>query len=145
MKNSKLKEYKTHKQLREVLRNWRKIKKVVIRPADKGGAIVVLSKDYYNTELANQLGDINTYIKLQGNPTKEYKSELHELIQRGKMKNILSEKEEKYLIPDICRVPIIYTVPKIHKNQTHPPGRPIMEYNPSTRDLGSMWTILFSH
>lgn len=32
-------------------------KKVVIRPANRGGAIVVLSKEYYNKELLNQLSD----------------------------------------------------------------------------------------
>lgn len=42
------------------------------------------------------------------------------------MKNILTKKEAKYLVPETCRIPIIYTVPKIHKNQTQPPGRPII-------------------
>lgn len=55
-------------------------RKVIIRPADKGGAIVVLSKDYYRKELQEQLSDTNTYIKLRGYPTKEYKEELSELI-----------------------------------------------------------------
>lgn len=35
-------------------------KEVIIRPADKGGAIVVLSKDYYYEELGNKLEDTNT-------------------------------------------------------------------------------------
>lgn len=99
---------------------------VVVRPADKGGAIVVLSKEYYNNELQGQLNDQNTYIKLRGNPTREYKSELQELILKGSKKNILTKKEEKYLLPDTCRVPIIYTIPKLHKDQKNPPGRPII-------------------
>lgn len=98
---------------------------MVIRPADKGGAIVVLSKEYYNNELLGQLSDTNTYIKLRGNPTREYKGELYELIQKGSMKNILTKKEE-YLIPETCSVPIIYTVLKIHKDQLNPPGRTII-------------------
>lgn len=98
----------------------------MIRPADKGGAIVVMSKEYYNTELAGQLSNTNTYIKLKGNPTKEYKRELQELVSKGNMKNILTKKEEKYLIPETCRVPIIYIVPKIHKNPLYPLGRPII-------------------
>lgn len=48
-------------------------KKVVIRPADKGGAIVVLSKEYYNKELSDQLCDTNTYIKLKGTQQKNIK------------------------------------------------------------------------
>lgn len=45
------------------------------------------------------------------------------------MKDILSkkeDKEDKYLVPDTCRVPVIYTVPKLHKDQVKPPGRPII-------------------
>lgn len=97
-----------------------------MRPADKGGAIVLLSKEYYNSELLGQLNDVNAYIKLRGNPTREYKRELQDLIQRGAWKNILTKKEEKYLVPETCRVPIIYTVPKVHKDQNNPPGRPII-------------------
>lgn len=101
-------------------------KEIVVRPADKGGAIVVLSKEYYNNELLGQLSDTNTYIKLNGNPTREYKRELSDVIRKGVSKNILNKKESKYLLPDTCRVPIIYTVPKIHKNLEQPPGRPII-------------------
>lgn len=93
-----------------------KNKEIVVRPADKGGAIVVLSKEYYNRELLGQLCDTNTYLKLKGNPTKEYKRELSDLVLNGSAKNILTKNESKYLIPDTFRVRIIYTVPKIHKN-----------------------------
>ena len=101
-------------------------KEVIIRPADKGGAIVVLAKDYYYEELAKQLEDTNTYIKLRSNPTGEYKEELVDLIYRGKEKGVLNKREAKYLIPEVCRVPIIYTVPKVHKDSEKPPGRPII-------------------
>lgn len=49
-----------------------------------------------------------------------------DLVMRGGLKNILTKKEEKYLVPDTCKVPIIYTIPKIHKNNTQPSGRPII-------------------
>lgn len=42
------------------------------------------------------------------------------------MKKILTKKEEKYLVPDVCRVAIIYTVPKLHKDLINPRGRPII-------------------
>lgn len=101
-------------------------KDIIIRPADKGGAIVVLTKEYYHQELMGQLNDNNTYLKLSSNPTREYKRDLSSLIQKGINKNILSKKESRYLVPDTCRVPIIYTIPKIHKNAEAPPGRPII-------------------
>lgn len=38
----------------ECLTKW---KDLVIRPADKGGGLVVLSKAYYNNEMQNLLSD----------------------------------------------------------------------------------------
>ena len=87
---------------------------------------MVLSKEYYYEELENQLQDSSTYIKLRGNPTNEYKEELIDLVQRGRDKGVLHKREFKYLVPDNCRVPIIYTIPKIHKDPLRPPGRPII-------------------
>lgn len=40
----------------------------VIRPADKGGDLVVLSKVYYKNEMENLLSDTNTYIIIAKDP-----------------------------------------------------------------------------
>lgn len=64
----------------------------MIRPADKWGAIVVLSKEFHNTELLGQLSDTNTYIKLMGNPTNGYKSELYELIPKREQQEYTYQK-----------------------------------------------------
>lgn len=73
-----------------------------------------------------QLNNSTTYLKLMGNPTRKYKEELESLIDRVIKKKILNEKEAKYLVPNSCGVPVIYTIPKLHKDQVHPPGRPIV-------------------
>lgn len=99
---------------------------VVIRPADKGGALVLQSKEQYQNELNRQLQDKETYIKLLGSPTIKYKKELEHLVNLGIKKDILNTKELKYLIPHSCRIPGINTVPKIHKCKENPPGRPIV-------------------
>lgn len=101
-------------------------KDLVIRPADKGGGLVVLSKTYYNNEMEKMLADYNTYVLLSKDPMLQFKEELHYLIARGKHIGVLSVKEASYLDPFFCRTPIIYFLPKIHKNSTHPPGRPIV-------------------
>lgn len=41
-------------------------------------------------------------------------------------KSLLNSKEAKYLQPNTCRILIIYTLPKIHKDKEKPPGRPIV-------------------
>lgn len=48
------------------------------------------------------------------------------LSKKEEKKEVLHKREEKYLIPDACRVPILYTIPKIHKDPLRPPGRPII-------------------
>lgn len=38
----------------------------------------------------------------------------------------MNKKETKYLQPNVCRIPFIYTLPKIHKDKIKPPGRLIV-------------------
>lgn len=88
--------------------------------------MVIQSKEQYKTEINRQLEDVDTYTKLLGNPLNQYKKELKKLVHLGVKKEILNKKESQYLIPEMCRTPIIYTVPKLHKNKINPPGRPIV-------------------
>ncbi|XP_040212329.1 uncharacterized protein LOC120943214 [Rana temporaria] len=99
---------------------------IVIRPADKGGGLVVLSKAYYFEEMSRHLSDRSTYSVLRGDPMVMYKNELHSLVEVGKGKGVLTSKEASYLDPFYCRTPIIYFLPKLHKDAERPPGRPIV-------------------
>lgn len=103
-----------------------KRKDIVIRPADKGGEVVIHSKEQYMKEIDRQLLDESTYVKLLGNPTTQYKKELEKLVHLGIKKEVLNKKESKFLIPESCRIPVIYTVLKLHKDKINPPGRPIV-------------------
>lgn len=99
----------------------------MIRPADKGGGLVVQTKEVYKVELKRQLEDKETYIPLKSNPTRNYKNELEKLVNKGIKKGLLNKKESIYLVPITCRIPINkYTVPKIHKDSINPPGYPIV-------------------
>lgn len=84
-----------------------KRKDIVIRPADKGGGVVIQSKEQYQKEIDRQLHDESTYVKLLGNPTTQYKKELEKLVHLGIKKDILHKKESKFLIPESCRIPVI--------------------------------------
>lgn len=46
---------------------------LVIREADKGAAVVVLSAEQYRTEALRQLSNANTYRPLRYNPTETFK------------------------------------------------------------------------
>lgn len=98
----------------------------IIHPADKGGGTVVLKKQDYLEEMKNVLSDENTYKILIKDPNNQYKRLLNNLIQEGFRKGLISEKEKDFLIPLAPRIPIIYYLPKVHKNFQKPPGRPII-------------------
>lgn len=42
------------------------------------------------------------------------------------MQGILNKEESAYLIPTAPRVPVLYSLPKIHKSVSKPPGCPII-------------------
>lgn len=69
--------------------------------------------------------DSTTYKKIKSNPTKKYKTQLKKLTKKTRKQGILDKREYRYSIPDTPRLPVIYQVPKVHKNQTDPPGRPL--------------------
>ena len=45
---------------------------IIIKPADKGGAVVVWSRSLYDAEAHKQLSDGRFYERLDHNPVKEY-------------------------------------------------------------------------
>lgn len=80
----------------------------------------------YLAEMYRIVGDIETYTPLSRDPVVKYKKELESIVNRGFHKGILNEKEKLFLVPSAPRTPVIYYLPKIHKSQTCPPGRPIV-------------------
>lgn len=47
-------------------------------------------------------------------------------MKEGYRKGVINEKERDFLIPLAPKTPIIYYIPKVHKNPIKPPGRPIV-------------------
>lgn len=101
-------------------------KSIVIRPAYKGGGVVILDKTYYDSQINEMLLDANTYVELKNDPTNAYRADLCKLVDLGRDKRVLNKKEYKYLSPSFCRIPTIYTLPKVPKDAVNPPARPIV-------------------
>lgn len=122
------KEKKTKKDIIEyrAVKSLKEKGDLIITPADKGGGLVLLSKESYISELNQQLNDTTTYLRLKGDPLARFKKELLVLLEDGKQKGILTNKEYKYLALSNPKTPYIYQLPKIHKNSEKPPGRPIV-------------------
>ena len=105
------------------LKSLKKRKDIVIKAADKGGAVVVWRADLYQKEALRQLSDTSFYAKVDKDLT---------LINQNIVKNTINDliaKQElpataKNLIITTPRTSCIYFLPKIHKPNN--PGRPIV-------------------
>ena len=87
---------------------------IIIKPADKGSAIVILDKQSYINEGQRQLNDSMFYGKTNSNYTGEVINRInlhvHNMLQRGE----ISQSTCNYLTTDNDRTQQFYLLPKIH-------------------------------
>ncbi|XP_053571514.1 uncharacterized protein LOC128661265 [Bombina bombina] len=101
-------------------------KDLVIREADKGGALVLQDYRDYKQEIVQQLSDSETYRRLPGNPTGSFKTRIDNYLECLYQQGMIDKALRDYLQGEYPIVPVIYTLPKVHKNPITPPGRPIV-------------------
>ena len=98
---------------------------LIVKPADKGGAIVIWPKDSYLAEAYRQLNNPDHYQKLPHDPTPEILAEAKKLSYNLHKSNIIDNTTLKFLTSDThAQTPQLYLLPKIHKQNI--PGRPII-------------------
>ena len=99
---------------------------IIIKPADKGSAIVILDKQSYINEGQRQLHNTQFCEETESNHTGEVINRVnlhvHNMLQRGE----ISRNTCNYLTTDTDRTQQLYLLPKIHKDPLNPPGRPIV-------------------
>ena len=98
---------------KKALNNLMTDREIVIRKADKGGAITILNQEDYKEEILTQLNNNKFYKKLDCDPTTIYIQELKTLIN-----NIEQPHAKTRILPlaPTCPQPgNFYTIPKIHK------------------------------
>src|SRR3984885_9104393 len=105
------------------LKSLRSRSDIVIKPADKGGAVVVWRKDLYLQEGMRQLLNPLHYVPMNGDPTVQYQSTVVSTIENLCDTGELPE-EAKRLVVETSRCSRFYLLPKIHKQGN--PGRPIV-------------------
>jgi hypothetical protein len=107
----------------EALKRLQKRSDIVIKPADKGGAVCVWSKTLYTQEGLRQLQDTNFYDALPSDTTddiqKQLQKEINRLIEGGELPS-----SAKNLLVRSPRCAVFYLLPKPHKAGT--PGRPVI-------------------
>lgn len=96
---------------------------IIIKSADKGGAVVVWDKTSYITEATRQLSDATTYAKLAEDPTAANQNLVSDTV-----KKLIKQKElpstAQNLINACSQTANFYMLPKIHKVGS--PGRPVI-------------------
>lgn len=127
----KKKEYKVYnnmsKEERDALHDLSRDNKVIVRPADKGGAIVLQNAIDYEKEIKRQLTDSVFYEKLSSDPSKRLKSQVHSKLLLHFNNSEFDKNTYEFLKVEHPVIPVFYTLPKIHKGLDIPvKGRPIV-------------------
>lgn len=119
---------------RIALQELRNYKHIVIKAADKGSAVVVLSREQYIFEVERQLNDTEYYKKLDRPIFWDTVPMVAEILDKLQKKKFITAKQKKYLLGNLePRERRFYILPKIHKSPEKwtipfelPPGRPIV-------------------
>ena len=114
----------------EALQNLKDQKEIVIKPADKGGSIVIMDADVYTKKIEELLCDTTYYEKLTYDPTSDIGKSIDSYIDHLLNKGHISSSLANFLRPPKPpRTPVFYGLPKIHNPGT--PLRPIVSANES--------------
>ena len=88
---------------------------VVIKPADKGGAIVIQNREDYVLERKCQLSDPRFYKKVDQDLTTTHNSQVKSQLELMRMRGEITRQVKDYLIVEKPRTSQLYLLPKIHK------------------------------
>ncbi|XP_063800256.1 mucin-5AC-like [Pseudophryne corroboree] len=115
---------------------------IIIKPADKGGGLVLMDKVDCIAELDRQLSDGITYSKIKADPTLKISESLRKWTTEGLLKGVITKDEFDFINIEHPTIPTIYCLPKIHKNPVCPPGRPIVS---GVNSVTSNLSMLLDH
>jgi len=111
---------------------------IVIKPADKGGATVILNKTAYVQEAHRQLCNQKYYRKLDEPIYKTNISKINDILESMYSEKFISAKQLHYLqAKESDRARIFYLLPKIHKPRHKWPQPNMPEGRPIVSDCGS--------
>lgn len=120
------------------LKKLQKNETVIIKPADKGGATVLMETKNYILEAERQLNDPKYYYPLSESYADCNSLEIKKCLKEMKELKFINHKEYEYMLPKKYNERSFYLLPKIHKPPEKwtiphrmPQGRPIVS------DVGS--------
>ncbi|CAJ0952547.1 unnamed protein product [Ranitomeya imitator] len=110
----------------QALHSLIKDKELVVKPTDKGGAIVVMDQRDYLAEIHRQLADRTIYEPLSHNPASSIATKIHNTIEPYLLNKTIDKRVYDFLVNQFPITPVFYVLPKVHKRLDKPPGRPIV-------------------
>ena len=110
-KSPKYTRFNLTKKEREAIKSLSQNHDIIIKPADKGGAIVIQDKQKYIEECLRQLNNKEHYKRLYYNPTTEYNNKILTTLKQGIAEEQITEEEALYLFKDNSRISNFYTLP----------------------------------
>ena len=116
---------------------------IIIKPADKGSAVVIQNLEDYIAEGHRQLSNPNFYVETPIDLTHLHNEHITNLVTYLNSDHQISDKCRSYLSNESPRTPQLYLLPKIHKNQSPVPGRPIVSANNSPSERISQFADFF--
>ena len=78
---------------------------IIIKPADKGGAIVIQNIEDYKQECSRLLADKRNYKLLERDPTPELKITIASMVEQATNNQWITKKEGAFLITKHPRIP----------------------------------------
>ena len=119
---------------KDALKNLKQDPAVVIKPADKGSATVLMDKQNYIFECNRLLSNSHHYLQINESRQPVTAQKILEILEEMNQQSLISDKQLAYLKPpNNPRPRRFYTLPKIHKLPetwtvpfSIPPGRPIV-------------------
>ena len=121
---------------RKAIISLRRNKDIVILPADKGRATVILDQDSYKEKMMELLNSGDYYL-CKRNPTARIELAVRTALKEAEQKELIDAHTKKWLSPYHSLTPQIYGLPKIHKPGT--PLRPIVcTINSPTYEIAKM-------
>ena len=100
---------------------------IVIKPADKCSAVVVMDKVDYLEEANRQMTDERFYKTLDTDHTEEFSTKITQELKIMKENSHIDKNTFHFLKPNKTKAGRFYQLPKIHK--VNKPGRPIVSAN----------------
>uniref|UniRef100_A0A803J6A3 Uncharacterized protein n=1 Tax=Xenopus tropicalis TaxID=8364 RepID=A0A803J6A3_XENTR len=115
---------------------------IEIKPADKGGNVVLMDKTDYKNMVLDLLMDKNSYEILKRDPTLCYLDTLRVLLEEGKYEGIISKQDFTFMYNQHPTIATFYCLPKIQKQTKKMRARPIVSGNGSLTENVSKFVDL---